>query len=120
MSAVLVMNPIADFSEAERAIVQEAVDRRYGLPTTIESVTGELRLRPEDPRLTNCPGLYWEGRKTGFLISKTGENRFRSLFFYRVRTQYTTGVPEYDDLKACVTHLLQAQADHEATGGEEV
>jgi hypothetical protein len=108
------MSEIVDFSDIELQLVQEVVDRRYGTPTEVQQVTTELRLYPEDQVLTPCSGLYWEGRKANFLICKVGENRFRSLFFYRVNSQYGTGVPEYDDLKKCVIHLLQVQADHES------
>ena len=107
-----------DFNDTELQLVQKLVDRRYGSPTDVQPVTTELRLHPEDRELVSCSGLYWEGRSATFLICKTGEDRFRSLFFYRARTQYSTGVPEYDNLETCVTHLLQVQADHEAKGGE--
>jgi hypothetical protein len=110
------MSEILDFSDAELQLVQEVVDRRYGSPTEVQQVTTELRLYPEDQVLTACAGLYWEGRKANFLIFKIGVDCFRSLFFYRVRTQYGTGVPEYNDLKTCVIHLLQVQADHESKG----
>ncbi|CAK0764863.1 conserved hypothetical protein [Gammaproteobacteria bacterium] len=112
------MNKIVEFSDAELQLVQEIVDRRYGVSTEIQPVTTEIRLYQEDQELTQCSGLYWEGRKANFLIFKTNIDRFRSLFFYRVRSQYGTGIPEYDDLKECVTHLLQVQADHEAKGGD--
>ncbi|CAK0764300.1 conserved hypothetical protein [Gammaproteobacteria bacterium] len=112
------MSQILDFSDAELQLVQEVVDRRYGSPTEVQQVTTELRLYPEDQDLTSCSGLYWEGRNAGFLICKTGVDCFRSLFFYRLRTQYGTGVLEYHDLKTCVNHLLQVQADHESKGGE--
>ncbi|CAK0748048.1 conserved hypothetical protein [Gammaproteobacteria bacterium] len=112
------MSQTLDFSDAELQLIQETVDRRYGSPTEVQQVTTELRLYPEDQELTSCSGVYWEGRNASFLICKTGVERFRSLFFYRVRTQYGTGVPEYNDLKTCVTHLLQVQADHESKGEE--
>ncbi len=108
-----------DFNDTELQLVQELVDRRYGSPTDIQPVTTELRLHPEDRELAPCAGLYWEGRNATFLVCKTCVERFRCLFFYRARSQYGTGVPEYDDLKTCVSHLLQVQADHEAMGGEQ-
>ncbi len=114
------MTKILDFSDTELALVQELVDRRFGESTEIQQVTTEIRLYPEDRELVDCAGLYWEGRHASFIVLKTGEGRFRSLFFYRARTQYTTGVPEYNDLKTCVNHLLQVQADHESMGGEAV
>jgi len=107
------MNHLAELSNAELQLVQEIVDRRYGNPIEIQPVTTEIRLNPEDQTLTSCPGIYWEARKAHFLIYKVGESCFRSLFFYRVHQQYSTGIPEYHDLKTCVTHLLQIQADHE-------
>jgi len=112
------MNNAIEFNDAELQLVQEIIDRRYGAATEIQNVTTEIRLNPEDQSLTQCSGLYWEGRKANFLIFKINEGRYKSLFFYRVRTQYSTGVHEYYDLKECVTHLLQVQADHEAAGGE--
>ena len=107
------MNQLLEFNDAELQLVQKIVDRRYGSPIEIQSVTTEIRLHPEDQTLTACSGVYWEGRKANFLICKVGEERFRSLFFYRVHQQYGTGVPEYQDLNTCVMHLLQVQADHE-------
>lgn len=112
------MKEIVEFNDIELQLVQETVDRRYGSPTEIQQVVTELRLYPEDQELTPCSGLYWEGRNANFLICKIGTDRFRSLFFYRVHLQYGTGVPEYNDLNLCVTHLLQVQADHESKGGD--
>lgn len=108
------MNQLANFTNTELQLVQEIVDRRYATPSEIQEVTTEIRLNPEDQTLASCSGIYWEGRKAHFLICKVAPERFRGLFFYRVHQQYGTGIPEYHDLKTCVTHLLQVQADHEA------
>lgn len=110
------MNHAPEFTNDELQLVQEIVNRRYGAELEIQPVTTEIRLNPEDQTLTSCAGLYWEARKANFLICKVDAERFRSLFFYRVHQQYGTGIPEYHDLKTCVTHLLQVQADHEAQG----
>ncbi len=112
------MTSIPEYTASEIQAVQDAIDRRYGRSMVIEVVETELRLHPDDREVTPCPALYWEGRAARFLVTKTGESRYRPLFFYRVRTVYTTDLLEYDNLQDGVTAILKAQADHEAKGGE--
>jgi hypothetical protein len=52
------------------------------------------------------------------IISKTGEDRYRSQFFYRLHQMFSTGIEEYDDITECVVTLLQVQADQAALEAE--
>lgn len=104
---------IPGFTDTERWVVQSAVRERYGHEVPVEEAETELRMYPEDRELTTCPCLFWKERGCSFVIAKTGEGRFRSLFFYRVHQVYGTGREEYDDLGDCVLVLLRVQADHE-------
>jgi len=105
---------IPDFADAERWCVETALLERYCRKVNVEPVDVELRLDPVIPQLTLCPALYWKEGDAACLITKVGDGRFRSQFFYSVREQYGTGQEEYDDLAQCVVTLLQKQADHEA------
>ena len=104
-------SPITD---TERWIVTSAVKERYGREVVIQDVETEIRLYIDDPELTLCPGLYWNEHGCHFVLSKMGDSRYRSIFFYRIRDHFSTGREEYDDIGDCVTTLLKMQADEEA------
>ena len=119
--------PIADFNSAERWVIESALKERYGHIVPIELADSELKLDADTPVLTTCPTVFWSERGCNFLIFKTGEDRYRSQFFYSDEEQYGIGRTEYDELAECVGLLLKLQADHEKqrrgvqsgmTGGE--
>ncbi len=105
---------IVPLTDTERWVVQQAVNERYGRAIEMQDVETEIRLHAEDRELTLCPGLYWKEHGCHFVLSKTGDSRYRSMFFYRVRDRFATGREEYDDVGDCVTTLLKMQADEEA------
>jgi len=105
---------IPDFTETDRWVVDTTLKERYGKAIEVKQADVELRLSQADRELTLCPALFWAEREAGFVLAKTGDNRFRCQFYYSVREQYGTGREEYDDLAECVTALLKLQADHEA------
>ena len=118
---------IPDFNSAERWVIESALKERYGHIVQIELADSELKLDPGAPVITTCPTVFWSERGCNFLIFKTGEDRYRSQFFYSEEEQYGTGRTEYDELAECVGLLLKLQADHEKqrqgvesgmTGGE--
>ena len=84
------------------------------LACEIQDVETEIRLHIDDRELTLCPGFYWNEHGCHFVLSKTGDSRYRSMFFYRIRDRFSTGREEYDDIGDCVTTLLKMQADEEA------
>ena len=108
------MSGVPDITGSERWVVEATLRERYGKPVEVQLADVELRLDPGMPELTSCPAMVWKERGAGFVISKVGDHRFRSQFFYSVREQYGTGKTEYDDLLECVVDLLKLQADHEA------
>ena len=106
---------IAPMTDTERWIVSSAVKERYGRSdVVIQDVETEIRLHVDDRELTLCPGFYWNEHGCHFVLSKTGDSRYRSMFFYRIRDRFSTGREEYDDIGDCVTTLLKMQADEEA------
>jgi len=110
------MSPIPEIGEAERRLVESALIERYERIVSTQLADVELRLTPGDAQLTSCPTLYWEERGAAFVITKVGEGRYRTMFYYPgdfAAEQYGTGRAEYDDLADCVTSVLRAQADHE-------
>jgi len=118
---------IPDFNSAERWVIESALKERYGHIVQVELADSELKLDPGAPVITTCPTVFWSERGCHFLIFKTGEDRYRSQFFYSEEEQYGTGRTEYDELAECVGLLLKLQADHEKqrqgvesgmTGGE--
>jgi hypothetical protein len=110
------MKPIADIDDAERWVVESALRERYGRRIEAQLAEVELKLAAGDEQLSACPTLYWEERGAAFVLAKTGEGRYRTMFFYQdepAGEQYGTGRREYDDLLDCVTAVLRLQADHE-------
>ena len=105
---------IPPLTDTERWIVSSAVKERYGHDVEVQDVDTEIRLYIDDRELTLCPGFYWLERGCHFVLSKTGDSRYRSMFFYRIRDRFSTGREEYDDIGDCVTTLLKMQADEEA------
>jgi len=108
------MSDIPDFSSEEIKVVEDTVAERFRKPIPVEQVDTELRLDKGDRELTECPALYWQVDDCHFVLAKKGKQRFHCQFFYSVREQYGTGIPEYNDILECVVSLLRVQADHEA------
>jgi hypothetical protein len=107
---------IPEIDDAERWVVESALRERYGERVATDLADTALQLHPGDASLTSCPTLYWEERGAAFVIAKTGDGRYRAMFFYPddpMEEQYGAGKPEYGDLLECVTSLLRVQADHE-------
>ncbi len=104
---------IPEFSDREIWAVETAVKERYCKAVEVMQADVELRLDPVMPVLTVCPALVWQDSGATFVISKVGDNRFRSQFFYSVREQYGPGYEEFDDLPLCVVTILKMQEDLE-------
>ena len=96
------------------ALMREALRERFGHAVAMDEVETEIRIHPADRDLTLCPALYWEEAGCRFVLSKTGVNQFRSMFFWSVRDRFSTGQEEYDNLGDCVVTLLKMQEDADA------
>lgn len=107
------MDTIPDFTEAERKRVSTILLERYGKIVPVQLADSELQLGAEPADLSLCPTVYWSERGAHFVLCKTGESRYRCLFFYSEAEQYGTGRDEYDNLDNCIRTLLQVQSDHE-------
>jgi hypothetical protein len=107
------MSKIPEITPAELAVIQDAVEERYGGHTELKLADVEVRLYAAARELTDCPAVYWEGRGAHFVVIKVGDGKYRGQFYYRGYEQYGTGIEEYDDLPVCIASLLQIQADHE-------
>lgn len=103
------MTAIASFTPADHALMREALKERFGRKVEVDEVETEVRLNPADRELTICPALYWEDDGCRFVLSKTGVNQFRAMFFWSVRDRFATGQEEYDNLGDCVVTLLKMQ-----------
>jgi len=108
------MAEIPDISETELWVIKTTLKERYGRDMDLELADAEIRLRPADRHLSQCPVIYWNVDDCSFVVFKAGESTYRCQFFYRGYQQYGTGRYEYNDLAECVVDLLQTQADHEA------
>lgn len=106
------MSTIPDFNDNELWIIETTLKERYGRPIAVELAEVEMRLDPNSTQLTPCPAAYWRVDDCNFVICKTGDQRYRSQFFFRVHQHYGTGIPEFTDLPECIVTLLQVQADH--------
>jgi hypothetical protein len=109
------VHKIPDFNDNELWIIHTTLEERYGKKTDVQLADSELRLSPHTDQLTLCPTLHWQDQGVHLVIFKTGEDRYRCMFYYNVREQYGTGIDEFDNLAECVTTLLQVQADHAST-----
>ena len=107
------MQRVSDFSDAELWTIESTLVERYGEKLPVELADAEVRLRPTDRELTTCPVACWSHGGAHFVIIKTGDQRYRCQFYYRLHQQFGTGVEEYDNLADATVSLLQAQADHE-------
>ncbi len=106
---------IPDLTDLEKSIIQQSINERWRkVGIVAEEVEVELRLFKGDREVTPCPAMYWEHQGCTFLVAKTGENLYRSQFFYSPKEQFNTGIEEYNDLGDCVLFLLRLQADHES------
>ena len=87
---------VPDLTALEKSIIQQSINERWRNGGIVaEEVDVELRLSKADREVTECPALYWEHDGCSFLVAKTGENRYRSQFFYSAKEQYSTGIEEY-------------------------
>ncbi len=105
------MAQIPAFTEADLALMREALRERFGHAVEMDEVETEVRITPADRDLTTCPALYWEEDGCRFVLSKTGVNQFRSMFFWSVRDRFSTGQEEYDNLGDCIVTLLKMQEE---------
>lgn len=108
------MAEIPDITETELWVIKTTLKERYGRDMDVELADAEIRLRPADRNLSQCPVVFWPDGGCNFVIFKSGESSYRCQFFYKGYQQYGTGRYEYDDLAECIVDLLQTQADHEA------
>jgi len=107
------MTDIEDFSEQDLDIARQTPKERYGKDVDIQLADVELRLDPAEKELVTCPAIYWEMGNCHFVVSKLGNMKFYTQFYYKGSEQFGTGIREFDDLFECVTTLLRVQADHE-------
>lgn len=106
------MTAIPDFTEAEMRLVDAALRERYGQAVEVDLVETEIRLNPADRELAVCPAVYWEdAERCRFVVSKTGVDKFRSMFFWSVKDRFSTGKEEYDNLGDCLVTTLKMQED---------
>jgi hypothetical protein len=106
---------IPDFTDAELSLVRATLRERYRRDTEVQEVEVEIRMHPADRELTECPALYWKEEGCDFVVSKTGLDKFRSMFFFgRIKDRYTTHPDEYftfDNLGDCLIMTLKVQED---------
>jgi hypothetical protein len=106
------MTRIADFTDADRWVLEMALKERYGPRIEIELADSEIKLDPASDEVTLCPTFYWEQQDVEFVVFKIADNRYRSQFYYSLTEQYGVG-RDFDDLAECITTTLKLQADHE-------
>jgi hypothetical protein len=106
------MIDIPYFTEVELKLVDVVLRERYGHSIEVEGVETEIRLMPSDRELTLCPAIYWEdAERCRFVVSKTGVDKFRSMFFWSVKDRFSTGKEEYDNLGDCLVMTLKLQEE---------
>ncbi len=105
------MAQIQDFTDNEMWLIQTTLQERYGEDRELHLGDSEIRLHSADRHLTVCPVAIWEHKDCHFVVIKSGESRYRCMFYYRSFEQFGTGVDEFEDLAECVVTLLQTEAD---------
>lgn len=106
--------PIKPFSAREKNLVGQTLLERYGHAVPLQPVDAELQLNLLKEEFAMCPSIMWKEGGANFIVFKTGDERFRCLFYYNEATQFGTGKDEFDNLGDCVVTLLQVHTDQEA------
>jgi len=106
-------NPIPDFTDSERKLVDQTLLERYGKLVPLQAADAELQLDPLFDDFSTCPTLYWVERGAHFVVFKVADKRFRAQFYYGEAEQFGVGKDEFDEIGDCVITLLQVQSDHE-------
>ena len=105
------MSEASAFSDADWSLVEAALRERYGRQVQVEEVETEIRLNPADRELAVCSAMYWQEEGCNFVVSKTGDNQYRSMFFWSIKDRFSTGKEEYDNLGDCVVTTLKMQEE---------
>lgn len=105
--------PIKPFSARERSLISQTLLERFGHAVPLHPVDAELQLNLLKEEFALCPSITWSEQGAHFIIFKTGDERFRALFYYNEALLFGTGKDEYDNLGDCVVTLLQVHADRE-------
>jgi hypothetical protein len=105
--------PIRPFTDRERSLVSQTLLERFGHAVPLQPVDAELQLNLLKEEFALCPSLTWTENSAHFIVFKTGDERFRSLFYFNEALLFGTGKDEFDNLGDCVITLLQVHADHE-------
>jgi hypothetical protein len=105
--------PIKPFTARERHLISQTLLERFGHPVALEPVDAELQLNLLKEEFAFCPSIMWRENGANFIVFKTGDERYRCLFYYNEAMLFGTGKDEYDNLGDCVVTLLQVHADQE-------
>lgn len=105
------LRPIKPFSARERNLVSQTLLERYGHAMPFQPVDAELQLNLLKEEFAMCPSIMWKESGANFIVFKTGDERFRCLFYYNEATLFGTGKDEFDNLGDCVVTLLQVHTD---------
>lgn len=104
---------IPDFADQELSTIANCLQHRYGQAPELQLADSELRLDLSSTQLVLCPTVVWNHEGITFVVFKTADHRYRTLFYLSPNEQFGTGVAEFDDVEKCVMTLLQVQADYE-------
>lgn len=55
------MSEVSDITENETWVVKSTMLERYDFDVELQIADSEIRLRPSDRTLTECPVFYWGG-----------------------------------------------------------
>jgi hypothetical protein len=105
--------PIRPFSDRERNLIGQTLLERFGHAVALQPVDAELQLNLLKEEFALCPSIAWTENGAHFIVFKTGDERFRSLFYFNEALLFGTGKDEFDNLGDCVVTLLQVHTDQE-------
>lgn len=105
--------PIRPFSAREKHLISQTLLERFGHAVPLEPVDAELQLNLLKEEFAFCPSIMWKENGANFIVFKTGDERYRCLFYYNEATLFGTGKDEYNNLGDCVVTLLQVHSDQE-------
>jgi len=105
--------PIKPFTARERHLISQTLLERFGHAVALEPVDAELQLNLLKEEFAFCPSIMWRENGANFIVFKTGDERYRCLFYYNEAMLFGTGKDEYNNLGDCVVTLLQVHADQE-------
>ena len=113
MSSIPSQSTVPDFTDAELYGVREMLVQHYLKDVEITLSRSDVSVSVCPDNTISCPAIFWHEGGANFVLVKTGALRYQTRFFYTPLEQFSTETAEHNDIKSCVTAVLQLHSDHQ-------